>query len=214
MGFASFQQMQPVTTTTKTFISRYTDPNMDIGQEEQRIIWQNPLPNHFWSLPLGKHQAGGFGSKQKFSYHTGVDLLCNHMQPLAAVEAGTIVGIQNFSKKNTNEKKSPWFNNTRVILIEGKSGVVAYCNVIEGADTKVGQKVEAGDVLGNVIKINKGKSNKNDVCMLHLELYEEGTRKRVAWSFMFPKPPQLLDPSIHLVSIITNSKSNMIFRRR
>jgi hypothetical protein len=181
---------------------------------EPDTTWHSPLPGYDWSLPLGKQQPGGFGTKQKFNFHTGVDLFCKHLQPLAAVEAGTIVALQDFSKnKNKQEQNNPRYNNTRVILIEGKTGVVAYCNVQEAENIKIGMKIDAGDIIGNVVRVNKNK-RENDICMLHLELYEHGTRKRVSWSFVFPKPVHLLDPTEHLVSIITNSKTTKIYKRR
>jgi len=62
-------------------------------------IWKSPLPNCTWSLPLGKYLEAGFGAKRKYSLHTGVDLFCEHLQPLASVENGTVVAIEDFSKK-------------------------------------------------------------------------------------------------------------------
>jgi hypothetical protein len=202
-----------------TAVRYFEQGNRDtrLAKIEPDTTWCSPLPNCDWSLPLGKQQPGGFGTKQKFNFHTGVDLLCKHLQPLAAVEAGTIVSLQDFSKNKNKQQQeqnnNPRYNNTRVILIEGKTGVVAYCNVKESENIKVGMKVNAGDIIGNVVRVNKNK-RENDICMLHLELHEHGTRKRVTWSFVFPKPVQLLDPTEHLVSIITNSKTTKIYKRR
>lgn len=178
------------------------------NQATEKKMWINPLPGHIWSLPLGKYLPAGFGARRKFNLHTGIDLFCNHGQMLAAVEAGTVVSIKDFSK---NKNKSPWLNKTRAILIEGRSGVVAYCNVIERTGLTVGTKVEAGEIIGNVVRINK-KQRKNDICMLHLELYKAGTRKRVTWSYNYPKPPQLLDPSKYLITAITDS--TVIYKKR
>lgn len=181
--------------------------NTDI-QEQDRVTWKSPLPGCTWSLPCGKYHPAGFGARRPYSLHTGVDLFCDHNQPLASVEDGIVTAIRDFSKR---KNKSPWLNRTRVILIEGETGVVAYCNVKERAGLKVGDLVEAGEVIGNVIRLNKKKKRK-DKCMLHLELYAKETRKRVTWSYNYPKPPQLLDPTEHLVGIITDSQ--VMYRRR
>jgi len=174
-------------------------------KQDIRTTWNNPLPGHIWSLPLGKYSDGGFGSRRKHSIHTGIDLFCEHNQPLASVEEGIVVAIKDFSKN-----KTPWLNRTRVILIEGCTGVVVYCNVEERPGLQVGDLVEAGEIIGKVIRINK-KKKKQDKCMLHLELYEQETKRRVVWSYNYPKPIQLLDPTDYLVNIIT--KTQVIYRR-
>jgi murein DD-endopeptidase MepM/ murein hydrolase activator NlpD len=166
---------------------------------EKEIKWVNPLPGCNWGLPLGKYQTGGFGAKRKYNLHSGVDLHCKHLQPLASVEAGVVVKIIDFGNKD----KNPKLNETRAIFVEGDSGVVVYCNVMEREDLRPGIGVAAGEVIGKVIKINK--SEKNEVCMLHLELYRSGTRKRVIWSYQYPKPDCLLDPSNYLISTLTYS---------
>ena len=171
--------------------------------------WRNPLPGITWAIPLGKNHPAGFGSRRKYGFHTGLDLYCKHNQELVSVENGTIVAITDFGKNKKN--KSPWLNKTRVILIEGKTGVVAYCNVRELETLKPGQKVKAGEKIGNVISIFKKKSKKN-ACMLHLELYASGTKRRVFWADTFPKPPQLLDPTPHLLDIIVEQQ--VVYKRR
>lgn len=170
--------------------------------------WNNPLPDCFWSLPLGKYSSGGFGAQRKFSLHTGIDLMCEHMQPLAAVEDGQVVSIENFSK---SKNKSNWLNETRVIMIEGSTGVVTYCNVLENPELTVGNQVLAGEIIGNVVRINKNRKT-HDICMLHLELYKHNTKKRVTWNPNYPKPPQLLNPHQFLLEIITDNQS--VYKKR
>lgn len=177
--------------------------------DDDRQQWVSPLPGCTWSVPLGKYHPAGFGAKRPFNLHSGVDLFCDHNQPLATVEDGIVVGIRDFGKRQQND--APWLNRTRVVLIEGKTGVVAYCNVKERNNLKIGQQVKAGEIIGNVIRINKKKKRK-DTCMLHLELYAKGTRKRVTWSYNFPKPPQLLDPTSFLLGPIVDQQ--VMYRRR
>lgn len=181
--------------------------NTDSPSNGDEIRWTTPLPNCDWAIPLGKCSPGGFGARRPYSLHTGVDLFCNHNQIFTSVEEGIVIAIQNFSKQ---QKKRPWLNRTRVVLIEGESGVVAYCNVKERPGLCVGDLVEPGEVLGNVVRIHKKKRRK-DKCMLHIELYKKETKKRVCWSYSFPKPPQLLDPTNYLVGVITDSQ--VIYRR-
>ena len=172
------------------------------------IRWVTPLPGYSWSLPVGKYHPSGFGAKRPGSFHAGVDLFCAHNQTLASVEEGIVIAIQDFSKQ---QKNRPWFNRTRVVLIEGESGVVAYCNVQERKGLQVGDLVDAGEVIGKVVRLNKKRRRKNK-CMLHIELYTQETSRRVVWSYNFPKPPQLLDPTNHLVGIISNTQ--VTYRRR
>lgn len=184
--------------------------DIDLPEEGMSISWVNPLPGCTWSLPMGKYHPAGFGAKRKYSLHTGVDLNCKHNQPLASVEDGIVVAIRDFTNSSKKKNPTPWLNKTRVILIEGETGVVAYCNVKERAGLKVGDLVDAGEVIGSVIRINKKKRRK-DKCMLHLELYMKETKRRVCWSPRFPKPPQLLDPTRCLVDIISETQ---VIRRR
>ncbi len=175
--------------------------------EDSNNGWKSPLPNFDWSIPLGKYHPAGFGARRTYSLHTGVDLYCNHLQPVASVEDGSVVGIRDFSKRS----KSPGNNRSRVILIEGASGVCVYGNVRERKRLKVGDRVKAGEIIGKVYQPNKKRRRKNE-CMLHFELYTKGTRKRVTWSYNFPKPPQLLDPSGKLLDIIKDTQ--VLYKRR
>lgn len=184
--------------------------DIDLPTEGKNITWVNPLPGCTWSLPMGKYHRSGFGAKRKYSLHTGVDLICKHNQPLASVEDGIVVAIRDFTNGSKKKKPAPWLNKTRVILIEGETGVVAYCNVKERQGLKVGDLVDAGEIIGNVIRLNKKKRRKNK-CMLHLELYTKETKRRVCWSYHYPKPPQLLDPTKRLVDIISETQ---VLRRR
>ena len=184
--------------------------NIDFPTEGTNIRWANPLPGFAWSLPMGKYRPAGFAAKRKFSFHTGVDLTCKHNQPLASVEDGIVIAIRDFTNGKKRKKPPPWLNKTRVILIEGETGVVAYCNVKERPKLKIGDLVDAGEIIGNVIRRNKKKRRKNR-CMLHLELYTKETKRRVHWSYHYPKPPQLLDPTNYLVDIISQTQ---VVRRR
>jgi len=184
--------------------------NIDLPNEGTGARWANPLPGCFWSLSIGKYHQSGFGAKRKYGFHTGIDLSCEHNQPLGTVEDGIVIAIRDFTNNKKKQKPAPWLNRTRVILIEGETGVVAYCNVRERPGLRVGDLVDAGEIIGNVVRLNKKKRRK-DKCMLHIELYTKETKRRVSWSNSYPKPPQLLDPTDHLVDIISQTH---VTRRR
>lgn len=166
----------------------------------QKTEWSSPLPNSSVRVPLGAGHVNGFGGKRRNGFNTGIDLLCDAYQPVASVEAGTIVAIVNFSKKG---KTKPWINTSRALLIEGDSGVVCYGNVKPNSKLKVGSFVSKGQVVGKVIPIYKNK--KNRVCKLKLEWYTHGTRRRSSWNFNKDIPGNLLNPTHMLLPLIVST---------
>ena len=86
--------------------------------------WEWPLPGCEMILH-GKPHPGGFGSIRKHDIHTGVDIYCEQEQQVVAVEDGEVVLIENFTGENASPP-SPWWKETKAILIEGISGVVVY----------------------------------------------------------------------------------------
>lgn len=155
----------------------------------------NPMPE----VPIGNHD-GAFGFMRKHDVHTGVDLYCDNLAKVYAIECGTVVAILDFTGPKAD---SPWWNDTRAILIEGNSGVFVYGEVQEREGLKIGDNVECGDVLGEVVTVlqkDKGKP----MTMLHLELYEHKFRDVVWWNLGKEKPEPLLDPTNILMSIKKN----------
>jgi phosphopantothenoylcysteine decarboxylase len=115
--------------------------------------WHFPLERTN-GVPKGNH-PGAFGYKRKFDYHTGVDLYCDmsyRYHPVSAVEAGVVVQIGDFTGENIN---SPWWNNTKYVMIEGASGVVNYGEIHPENNLYVGLKVKRHERIGEVIPVLK-----------------------------------------------------------
>lgn len=150
-----------------------------------------------WSWPLlGADRLtsyqGDFGAIRKYDIHTGVDCYCEPGQLFAAVEDGIVVAIEDFTGEFANPP-SPWWHNTKSILIEGASGVVVYGEVQPLSYITVGKKVKRGKILGTVITVLK-KDKGMPMTMLHVELYEKGIRETMIWNLEEPQPAGLLNP--------------------
>jgi hypothetical protein len=151
----------------------------------------NPMPD----VPV--FTDGAFGFARKHDIHTGVDLYCEPGATVYAIECGEVVDIMDFTGVNA---ESPWWNETRAVLVEGPSGVFVYGEIKEREGLKIGDNVECGDILGEVVTVlqkDKGKP----MTMLHLELYEHKFRDVVWWKHGHPKPDPLQDPTEILTDI-------------
>ncbi len=171
--------------------------------------WSNPLElklvpssdsNHYSSchrfvttLPMPGH-VGSFGYRRKHHTHEGVDLYCKANTPIWAVEDGIVVDVQQFTGQYA-DPPSPWWHDTQAILVEGKTGVVVYGEVI--SIVEVGIVVQADTMLGCVTPVLK-KDKGRPMSMLHLELHEPGTRVILGWDHGSPRPKTLLDPTYYL----------------
>lgn len=184
--------------TTKVNVSSGSLPEPEWEDDDPDDHWVDPLPNFSWSLPIGKYHSSGFGSrKSNGKFHTGVDIQCEPEQQVVSMEYGVVVDIQPFikAKESNNVRK------TKTIFVEGATGVIVYGNVIYDSNLEIDQEVEAGQPIGKTVNIYRNKSNKHNVCYLHIEWYEPGTRKRVNWNPNYPKPEHLWDPSTKLLNI-------------
>ncbi len=148
-----------------------------------------------WSFPLipeGDHR-GAFGAIRKHDIHTGVDLYCPNDAEIFTVEGGKVVSIENFTGPNADDP-SPWWNDTKAVLIKGESGVVLYGEMEPREGLEEGTVIEKGEYIGNartVLKKYKGKP----MCMLHFELYKPGTTESVWWKLDDEQPENLVDPT-------------------
>ena len=156
------------------------------------MIWTWPLPG---ADRISSYQ-GDFGAIRKHDMHTGLDVYCEPGQFVVAVEDGNIISIENFTGENANPP-SPWWNDTKAILIEGKSGVVVYGEIKPLDSIKIGDKIKAGKIIGKVITVLK-KDKGTPMTMLHIELYKPGTKETVIWNLGEPQPDSLLNPLEYL----------------
>jgi hypothetical protein len=110
-----------------------------------------------------------------------------------AIEDGVVVGIENFTGPNADDP-SPWWNDTKAILVAGWSGVIVYGEVEPDPFLRIGSIVNLGREIGTVVPVLK-KDKGVPMSMLHIELYISGTRKTVWWNKDEPQPQELLDPT-------------------
>lgn len=147
-----------------------------------------PLPG---ADPYTSYQ-GDFGAIRKHDIHTGLDIYCEPNQIVVAVEDGEVISIENFTGEHANPP-SPWWHNTKAVLVEGKSGVVVYGEIKPLDSIKVGKKMRRGQNIGHVITVLK-KNKGLPMTMLHLELYKSGTKETIVWDLGKPQPENLLNP--------------------
>jgi murein DD-endopeptidase MepM/ murein hydrolase activator NlpD len=154
-----------------------------------------------WTWPLAysprvlPDAPGQFGAVRKHDVHTGVDLYAEPGTPVHAVEDGLIVSIEDFTGPSAG---SPWWLETKAILVEGASGVVCYGELDVAEDIRVGMMVPRAARLGAVLPVLR-KFKGRPTTMLHLELYERGTRASVIWNLGEERPAGLLDPTSRLL---------------
>lgn len=140
------------------------------------------------ALPLPPH-PGAYGVARKNHIHEGVDFYCASGTPVSAVEDGEVVAVIDFTGPTAG---SPWWHDTRAVMVEGGSGVVLYGEI--DPCIKTGDTVKAGEVLGHVVQVlreDKGRP----MSMLHLELHRAGTRDCYEWAPGDAAPDSLRDPT-------------------
>lgn len=159
-----------------------------------------PLRNQKPKLPF-VGTVGDFAFRRSFYYHPGVDLYCPDLEPVQAMEDGTIVHMEHFTGADA-VPPSPWWLDTWSIMVEGASGVIGYCEVRTFNHLNVGMKVYEGEPIALVIPVLK-KDKGNGTTMLHLEHYVPGTRHHVTWELDTDKPKELLNSRELLQQLIT-----------
>lgn len=156
--------------------------------------------------PLDKYTLpwtlqGRFGGKRKFDIHTGIDLYCNQLDRVYAIEPGIVVNVCHFTGPQVG---LDWWNDTEAVLIEGKSGVILYGEVLPSV--KVGDSVSEGEEIGKILRVLK-KDKGLPMDMLHLELYKHGYRgDGEIWKLDEDKPEMLKDPSMLVLCYIYDLK--------
>ena len=148
-------------------------------------------------IPLMPH-PGSFAKERKNHIHEGVDLYCEKGDEVFAIEDGIIVKIKPFTGTLID---SPWWNDTWCVMVEGKSGVFNYGEIIPQENLKEGMFIKEGDIIGTIETVLK-KDKGRPMNMLHLELYKAGTTDPILeWSLNQEKPEQLLDPTPKLLEL-------------
>lgn len=167
-------------------------------------MWFFPLKIFKYKVPSDSLlDLGAFSFVRKHDIHTGVDLYCNHGDDVYSVEDGVVIGIIPFTGITAN---SPWWNDTKAILIKGNSGIVVYGEV--EPIVKEGNAICRGEKIGKVCQVLKKDKNKTPLAMLHIELYKEEIIDTVIWELNTNKPINLLDPTLYLLESYDFSKFN------
>jgi len=142
-----------------------------------KVNWLFPLLKCY-GIPVFPH-PGCFGYPRHEDFHTGVDLYTNDGDQVFAMEDGKVVSIEHFTG---DQDKSPWWNNTDCILVEGDSGVVCYGEVTVQTDIKVGSRIHRGQLIAQVKRVIKEGKERPEITgwspsMLHVEWYPHGYHK-------------------------------------
>lgn len=89
------------------------------------------------------------------------------------MESGTVIAIEDFTGSAAG---SPWWLDTKGMLVQGESGVMCYGEIQPDEGFSVGDTVSRGQRLGAVTMVllrDKGRPRR----MLHLELHRQGTKR-------------------------------------
>lgn len=160
--------------------------------------WLWPLKD---AAPLFPDAPGQFGTVRRHDVHTGIDLYCELGQEVVAVEDGEVVSIENFTGPNADDP-SPWWNDTKAMLVKGPSWIVNYGEI--EPTVKVGDKVKAGQVIARVERPVLRSFKGRPMVMLHIELMTPDATVSQWWRTTEegeaePQPEVLLDPTAFLV---------------
>jgi phosphopantothenoylcysteine decarboxylase len=140
-------------------------------------VHNNPIQPHASGIPVAGH-LGSFLAKRTKHTHTGVDLYTKDGQAVYAVESGIVVSVEDFTG---NKQNTPWWEDTKCVLIEGASGVVCY-GEIEPHLLYTGQTIKKGEYIGKVKRVLKLGKERPDIqghslSMLHIEMYKHGIKR-------------------------------------
>lgn len=136
-------------------------------------------------------EPGYFGAVRKYDIHTGIDLYCGPYQAVYAIESGVVVKVEDFTGPLVG---SPWWNDTKAVLVEGESGVIVYGEISPLEGLEVGEQITKGDFIGNVIPVLKKRKSDIPEHMLHLELMDHGCYDTLVWQLNEDKPTCLHNP--------------------
>lgn len=140
----------------------------------------------------GLKPFGLFGATRKHDIHTGVDFYCQEGEEVKCLYDGTVVDIFQFTGCAVG---SPWWNDTQAVVVENLTTGLTFVYGELSPAVRVGEYVNAGQVLGHVLPVLKEDKGLTPTAMLHLEVWRnEGYLKNYTWDLNTPKPDGLIDP--------------------
>ncbi len=157
-----------------------------------------PIRDYQYMIP--PDDLGSFGILREGDRHTGVDLYCAEGTPVYAVEDGVVVSVDDFTGLRDSEIdiKNRYLY-TQIVMVEGKSGVVGYCEVVPVVTE--GDTVKEGDVVAHVTAVLPDDYDGHR-SMLHFELYVPGTKEPALWELNENKPEGLRSPTLYLKRLL------------
>ena len=103
-----------------------------IGTTTDSDSFKKLAPNEY-ELPLPPH-CGSFAYQRRFHTHEGVDFYAPDGTPVAALEDGIVVLIEDFTGPKVNQ---PWWNDTQALHIESGSQILVYGEITVLPELKV-----------------------------------------------------------------------------
>jgi len=167
-----------------------------ILNNNSEFIVQSTYVNHT-EIPLLPH-PGAFGKERKNHIHEGIDLYCENGDCVYCVDDGTVINMGDFTGEKVG---SPWWNDTSYVLVEHNGFILNYGEIIQRQNIFVGKKIRKGEILGEVKTVLK-KDKGRPMSMLHLEMYELGTKSPVSiWKIGDLQPSNLLNPTLFIQNL-------------
>lgn len=136
--------------------------------------------------------ARKFGAPREGTrWHVGIDIYADYLDPVIAMEDGTVLEIQHFNL------------GTYAILVQNDSGIVVLYGEVENGSWKEfgvyeGARVSKGNPIARV-GCQRWTGNNCVSHMLHLETYVHGTTKNRQWYQGKDAPSEILDPTRYLL---------------
>lgn len=162
----------------------------------------------------GENQTSSFWARIGNFYNAGVDIYAVENELVRAIHNGTVIHTGSFT---SNDEKS-FLNYSEFVVIKSNNNLHVKYAGIETIDLHVGQKIQAGEIIGKVTNIlNSSESGSprtmNDINLisyfenprLHLEVYKPPFVEIKPYSYGLFKahyrPEAIIDPQLMLQHI-------------
>ncbi|MBU2559593.1 M23 family metallopeptidase [archaeon] len=173
-----------------------------------------PAPDSFSKNIPATGSAGSFWEDRGDRRHCGIDIYAPAGSAALAIEDGEVRDVGTF----TTPEKVPYWNDTKYVLIENKTGLVCRYAELGQVAVEIGDQVKAGQLIGHigiVLDMTKITSDsplyiqkltkKQNLSMLHFELYsslpDDSSDYLGGNWFGDLRPENLLNPGDYLSSI-------------
>ncbi len=147
-----------------------------------------PVPESYSKELPKKGEAGSFWERRDGRYHCGIDIYAPLGSRVLAVEGGIVIDIGIF----TSPERIPYWNFTYYIIIEHESGVFCKYAELGSVEVKVGDRVEAGQLIGKVgLVLNPAKISED--APLYIRSLRENKRTSMLHFEVLRNPPFFYD---------------------